>query len=182
MQVKLSITEGRILFELSSIFGGANQKHPPYKEDSQKVLADDSVSDLRKVLKKKHCFINGNGAPIFGLTGELKEPTKCALCGNVENLIKGHEICNSDACKKVYNKVDVDVNLHDDDRVGAFWVLLSALDPNSTLKQPVEIKDDIIWPIAEELKMVKRLRKDLGLEDAKKIVIEMDGGSEPKKE
>jgi len=66
------------------------------------------------------------------------------------------------------------LQMNDDVRDGAFWILLDALDMQSPNKVSVQAADLIAWPIAEKIRRVKSLRRELKIEDAPRQKIEDD--------
>jgi hypothetical protein len=73
-----------------------------------------------------------------------------------------------------------ELNLHDEERDGMYWVLLSALDPRSPLKQRMGVCAETIWPMVRKIKREFAMRKELKLNDTKPRKIEDD--PEPKTE
>jgi hypothetical protein len=67
-----------------------------------------------------------------------------------------------------------EMKLDDEEREGAYLVLLSALDPRSPLKTTVGVAADVVWPVARKIRRESALKKELKIVDYKRPKIEDD--------
>ena len=69
---------------------------------------------------------------------------------------------------------EVEIKLSEDAHVGAKWCLLLALHPDSKNCEQTGYQEEVIWPMAERLRLTRTLRKALGLDKAEHKRLELD--------
>jgi len=69
---------------------------------------------------------------------------------------------------------EVEIRLDDNARNGAYWCLLARLHPGNKEMGGASEQDEILWPLAKKLAMMKELKKDLRLEESKRRKIAFD--------
>jgi len=74
----------------------------------------------------------------------------------------------------VDTQIEVDLVLHEEALAGAYWCLLVALHPDSQHHKIAGVQGDVLWPLAAKLRVVKELRKEIKLHDAKPRRIKRD--------
>lgn len=154
MEVKLTLWEARNLFNLAGNYGIVTQAHGGKQDPywAARAWKEQQIVKLWSKLKSLATQLPGNSWRIGPENPEKENGT-----------------------------LEYELNLHDDDRDAAFYVLSAALDPRSPLKQPISVQEDIIWPIADKIRKRNALRRELKLHETKPEKIE-DDPAEGKKE
>ena len=68
----------------------------------------------------------------------------------------------------------IHLTLDEDEMMGAFRVLLLLLHPASEKTMAVSIRNDILWPMAEKLRLTSMLRRKIKIDDRPKERLELD--------
>jgi len=153
MTIKLTVAEGRVLMNLMASYGAALR----FQNERNPMQSDIPWPDLSA------------REDLVGMAWKLLK--KSSERSGESGWLFGGLKAEKDAV--------VTLALHDDEKDGIYWTLLSGLDPRSLNKQPISVAEDYLWPIAEKIKAVPPLRKDLKLNETKKQKIEYEETVEP---
>lgn len=166
-RVELPQMHGQVLLNLALNFNLPEKLGEDSFSLVDRKIASEEVNELFLELKSRSpgmSFIR-NRQYLFGPMDNWRE-TK-----NEEK--KGHEL-------KDLQK-EVKFRLSENARTGAFWALLLALHPASSLCMGTADQAEIIWPIAKRFKMKNHLRKELHIDNEKHRRIDWDDEEEAEK-
>lgn len=154
MKITLTLDEFKGLSVMASRYGLVTEDE--YKRGitnhAERASKESDVCRVWRLLKKGFTK-NSNGGWKFGPSHEEAEEQRKVESGGWE--------------------WDFEMQIGDDlsaVRDGIFWLLIAACDPRSVLKISVMEMDDIFWPIAKKIRKERALRKELGIEDFKRVV------------
>lgn len=150
--VKITAYEGQFLFLASENFLLPKDLGEGHKySNSDQSQANREVGRLHKLLRKLSPLAQGKRRlQLFGPTDNYDES---------EGENKSYKMKDLD--------FEVDLHLNSTTQSGIHWVLLLALHPAAPKPQSAGTQETVVWEIAEKLRIVRDLEKDIGLTDAK---------------
>ncbi len=150
--IEVTAWEGHFLFLSSESFllpADLGEGHKYSHSDQSQ--ANREVGKFHKMLKKLSPLSQG--------------ARRLQLFGPIEN----YDV--SEGENKSYKLKDLDfkvsLHLNSTTESGMSWTLLMALHPAAPKPQSAGVQEDVVWVLAEKIRRVRDLEKDIGLKDAK---------------
>lgn len=164
-KVKLTCEEGQALLRVASNFSLPEKLGEASYNVAERGIADIEARALYRMLK--------------AYSPMLQRPERWLLFGPQDNYreIKGDN--GAAGWRMMDTSKVVEVRLDEEAESGAMWCLILAVHPASPMCQPVGMQEDIFWPVAEKLKKVNALKKEIGLDKAKPRRWESDDDMNP---
>ncbi len=151
-QITVTAWEGQFLFLSSENFllpADLGEGHKYSHADQSQ--ANREVGKFHKMLKKLSPLSRG--------------ARRLQLFGPVEN----YDVSEGENKSYKMKNLDFEVTLqlNSTTESGMSWVLLMALHPAAPKVQSAGLREDVVWTLAEKIRRVRDLEKDIGLKDAK---------------
>jgi hypothetical protein len=180
---KLSVTHGTNLLRVAKIIKMPEKVGEKKFSSNVRATLNKKIRVLYKTLKKlspltdqdKLCF-----GPIELWRKKERTFEECAT------LAKSAGVPVEDVDRVIYEakdwNIEVDARLSADARDGLYWMLFMWCHPESPMCQGAGAQDSLVWPLAEQLRCVKALEKDTGLDANETMEVKYDDEEESSEE
>lgn len=159
-RITITVDEGQMLFERAAAFALPEKLGDAKYDIAERGLAAEDVRALWRELRGRSTLYQTKKLVLFGPADAWENK---GIVGETTQYRAEHG-----------HETTVKIRLTKEGRAGAFWCLLLALHPSSPVQVGASKREEAAWPLAEKLRLVGELRRETGLERARRRELTLD--------
>ena len=165
---RITLEQGQLLLRLSANFNLPDKlgEGDTFNVADQGIAAEEVRALYRELKARSPIYLKTRSKLVFGPADGW---TKTA-------------VENGEVYEVKDEKMKVELRLDPNSHMGAYWCCLVALHPASSIVSNVGTQEDVLWPLAETLRLTNMLKKGIGIDKAQHKRLELDAPPKDKKE